>query len=257
MKKRNKRYGLRDGFVPTHAQLKNAPPLSEEALAYFDEDWVEYMCKNFNISMQEELLKKSSMSDDEIANLFSQAHMFNGNFENHLKAKISYVYKIIYDKARWGWNDNSLKITEAYYNNPNDRMSAAEHLRNIGIAGYSQSEINNWDAYWQMQRAGNNTNISTSTTTSTGSVSPFSNWDGMIQNIDGLGNQVMRNVAISGLVGTGAGITTGVLCRKKFKKGWGSTILFSVLASGVASGTTYTILSLQTIKKVQNDFSIK
>jgi len=48
-----------------------------------------------------------------------------------------------------------------------------------------------------------------------------------------------RNLAVSGFVGLGAGITTGVVCRKKMKYGIVKTILLSLLANGGGSAISY------------------
>lgn len=65
-----------------------------------------------------------------------------------------------------------------------------------------------------------------------------------IDRIENIGKQVNRHISTSNLVGAGAGITAGVLCKKKLNYGLCKSILLGVFADGVATGITYNLLEL-------------
>jgi len=54
-----------------------------------------------------------------------------------------------------------------------------------------------------------------------------------------LKKQTKIDNTITGITSVGAGIGTGMICRKGFNKGWGTTIFLSVLASGATSILVY------------------
>jgi len=56
--------------------------------------------------------------------------------------------------------------------------------------------------------------------------------------------KISTKVTIADIVSLGTGITTVVVCRKKRKKGWVKTILWTLLNSSVAGWTAYTILNI-------------